>query len=98
MASLPTPALLVLDGDYELTNLVLGKEYLLTLKGTWDGATVTLTTFNTASQAYTSVSGGAWTADAEARFVAPSSTARLTVTNDGATTSVAVTLIPLFDS
>lgn len=95
MSALPDPAVLAVDGDYDLDTLAPGKEYLLTLKGTWNGATITLTFWNDAKAAYTSVDGGAWTADAEERLLAPSRKARLTVTNDGASTSVGVTLIPI---
>lgn len=95
MANLPSPAVLAVDGNYDIPNLAPGKEYLLTLKGTWDGATITLTTMNDATGAYTSVDDGAWTADAEIRFIAPSRNARLAVSNDGASSSVAVTLIPI---
>jgi len=52
--------------------------------GTWDGATVTMTTYNDADGTYSSVTSGAWTADAEPRFIAPSGNIRLTMTNDGA--------------
>jgi hypothetical protein len=95
MSALPSPALLTTDGDYDLTGIAPGKEYLLTLKGTFDGATVALTTHNNALDSYTEVTDGSWTDETEIRFIAPSRKVRLTVTNDGASTSIGVTLIPL---
>lgn len=94
MPDLPNPPLLAVDGDYEVT-VEPGREYLLTLKGTWSGATITLTAYNQGSATFTAVDSGSWTANAEARLVAPSSTLRFTVTNDGPSTAVAVTLIPI---
>ncbi len=95
MAALPSPAVLTVDGNYDVDTLEPGREYLLTLKGTWNGATITLTFWNDAKGAYTAVDGGAWTADAEERLIAPSGKARFAVSNDGASTSVGVTLIPI---
>ena len=92
MANLIPPSIITTDGNYEL-NTRPAREHLLTLKGTWDGATVTMTTYNDALGAYTAVDNGSWTANAEERFVAPSGTIRLALSNDGATTSIGVTLI-----
>ena len=86
--------ILTVDGDYEFDTRT-GHEHLLTLKGTFDGATVTLTAFNNATNAYTSVDGGSWTAESETRFIAPSGSIKLTVTHDGASTSIAVNLLPI---
>jgi len=94
MANFIPPGLITIDGDYEI-NTRPGREHLLTLKGTWDSATVTMTAYNDATATYTSVDGGSWTADSETRFVAPSSTIRLAITNDGASTSIGVTLIQI---
>jgi hypothetical protein len=95
MPNLPSPAVLTLDGAYDITGLISGKTYLLTLEGTFDGATVTLTVWNDALGAYTAVDGGIWTARTEKRITFPSWKCRLTVTNDGAATSIAVTLNPI---
>ena len=92
--NLSPPTILTLDGDYEFRTRV-GVEHLLTLKGTFDGATVTLTAYNDATNDFTSVDGGSWTAEAEIRFIAPSDQIRLAITNDGASTSIAVNLIPI---
>ena len=89
-------SILTVDGNYEFRTRV-GVEHLLTLKGTFDGATVTLTAFNDATSTFTSVDGGSWTAESETRFIAPSDQIRLAITNDGASTSIAVNLIPLRD-
>jgi len=94
MANFIPPGLITIDGDYEI-NTRPGREHLLTLKGTWDSATVTMTAYNDATGAYSSVEGGAWTADAEERFIAPSGNIRLAMTNDGASTSLAVTIIQI---
>jgi hypothetical protein len=96
MATTSPFSVLTTDGNYEI-NTLAGREHLVTLKGTWDGATITLTTYNPASLTYTSVDSGSWTADAEFRFIPTSNLCRLVVTNDGATTSIAVNLIPIRD-
>lgn len=96
MAEISPFSVLTVDGDYEIRTIA-GREHLLTLKGTFDGATVTMTTLNPATDAYTSVDGGAWTAEAEERFIPTGSMIRLAVTNDGASTSIAVNLIPTRD-
>lgn len=94
MANFIPPGTITTDGDYEI-NTRPGREHLLTLKGTFDGATITMTAYNDALGSYTSVDGGSWTAEAESRFIAPSGSIRLTMTNDGASTSIGVTLIQL---
>lgn len=93
MASLPNPAILTTDGDYDIS-VIPGTAYLINLKGTWNGATVTLKTLNGATGAYSNVIDGAFTADTEQNFRAPSNTLRLTVSNDGASTAVGVEIIP----
>jgi hypothetical protein len=71
-----------------------GKEYLFALKGTFDGATVTMTTRSTVQAGvYDSVIGGAFTAETEQLFLAPSSELRLTVSAAGAGTSIAAILV-----
>jgi hypothetical protein len=94
MANFIPPAIITTDGNYEI-NTRPGREHLLTLKGTWAGATVTMTAYNDATGTYTSVDSGSWTADAEVRFIAPSGNIRLAMTNDDATTSIGVTLIQI---
>ena len=96
MANFIPPGTITTDGDYEL-NTRPGREHLLTLKGTWDGATITMTAYNDALGSYTSVDGGSWTADSETRFIAPSDNIRLTMTNDGASTSIGTTLIQIIE-
>ena len=82
------------DADYEI-NTRPGREHLLTLKGTWGGATITMTTYNDADGSYSSVTSGSWTADAEPRFIAPSGNIRLSATSTSGTTDINVTLIPV---
>lgn len=94
MANFIPPGIITTDGDYEL-NTRPGIEHLLTLKGTFNGATIAMTAYNDATGTYTSVDGGSWTAEAEERFIAPSANIRLTMTNDGASTSIGVTLIQI---
>ena len=93
MSNFIPPALLTVDGDYEI-NTRFGREHLLTLKGTFDGATVTMTAYNDATGAFSTVDNGSWTAEAEVTFTAPSDRIRLAVTNDGASTSISVNLTP----
>jgi len=94
MANFIPPDNITTDGNYEI-NTRPGREHLLTLKGTWDGATVTMTTYNDVDGSYSSVTSGSWTADAEPRFIAPSGNIRLALSNDGASTNINVTLIPV---
>lgn len=94
MANFIPPSTITTDGNYEI-NTRPGREHLLTIKGTWDGATATLYTFDDASGSYVAANDGAFTANAEPRFVAPSSSIRLTVTNEGASTSLTVSLTPI---
>ena len=94
MANFIPPGTITTDGNYEI-NTRPGREHLLTIKGTWDGATVTMTALNEADGTYSAVTSGAWTADAEPRFIAPSANIRLALTNDGASTDLNVTLIPV---
>lgn len=93
MAALPNPAILTLDGDYDIS-VTPGVAHLVVIKGTWDSATVTLKTLNPATGAYDAVIDGAFTADTEQNFRAPSNQLRFTVSNDGASTSVSVQVIP----
>jgi len=89
MAALPNPPLIVADGDYDI-KVDVGHAYLLTLKGTWNGATVTLKTRNDATGGYDAVIDGAFTADTEQNFRAPTLILRLTVSGSGGSTSIAV--------
>jgi len=93
MAALPDPALLTVDGDYDLS-VIPGAAYIITIKGTWNGATATLKTYNAATGTYDSVIDGAFTADTEQNFRAPSNTLRITISDDGASTSLGVAIIP----
>ncbi len=94
MANFIPPGTITLDGNYEL-NTRPGREHLLTLKGTWAGATVTLYAYDDASAGYVAVLNGAFTSDAEPRFVSPSTSIRLTMTNDAPSTSIKVSLTPI---
>jgi hypothetical protein len=94
MANFIPPGIITTDGDYEI-NARPGREHLLTISGTWDGATVTLYSYDDASASYVAVTSGAFTANAEPRFIAPSDKIRLTMTNDGASTSLSISLTPI---
>jgi len=95
MANISPFSILTVDGAYEFGTL-MGHKHLLTLKGTFDGATVTMTAYNNATGTFTSVDNGSWTAEAEETFNAPADRIKLTVTNDGASTSIAVNLLPIY--
>lgn len=91
-----TPIIIPLLTANGSTNIPVeaGKEYLFALKGTFDGATVTLTTRSTVSAGvYDSAEGGAFTDETEQLFLAPSSELRLTVTDAGGSTSIRATLV-----
>jgi hypothetical protein len=84
------------NGEFILSGLIPGKEYLLTLKGEFDGATVTLTTQSSADlSVFDPVTDGAWTADAEDRVVMPSSQACFTVTDADTATAIRLTFVPI---
>jgi hypothetical protein len=89
MADLPNPPLITADGDYDI-KVDVGHAYLLVLKGTWNGATVTLKTRNDATGGYDAVTDGAFTADAEINFRPPTLILRLTVSGAGGSTSISV--------
>jgi hypothetical protein len=91
----PSPALLTEDGNTVRENLEPGREYLLTLKGEFDGATVELQTYNSALSEFTAVEDGSWTAAAEIRFVSPDTKLQLVVSIAGASTAIGATLTPL---
>lgn len=93
MSNFIPPSLLTIDGDYEI-NTRFGREHLLTLKGTFDGATVTMTAYNDADGTYSSVDNGIWSVESETTFTAPSDNIRLTVGSAGASTSISVNLTP----
>ncbi len=93
MAALPNPAILTVDGDYDIS-VIPGVAYLVVIKGTWNGATATLKTLNPATAAYDAVTDGAFTADTEQNLRAPSNQLRVSITNDGASTSLSVQVIP----
>lgn len=99
MPLLPSPPLITADGSYELSGLAIGKKYLLTLKGTFEGATVYLHFWDNALGEFTLTKGGVFNGDDEVRLVTPSSLARLTFAGTGTTgsgnTRIAVTFIPI---
>ena len=94
MPLLPSPAYIDADGVYEIPNLAPGKKYLLTLKGGFIGASVTLEFWNDAFGYFESVDGGSWTAPCEVRLVAPSRTAQLVFSDMEFSTGIGVTFIP----
>ena len=94
MAAISPFTVVDLDGDYEIETR-MGHSHLLTLKGTFDGATVVMTAYNNATATYTSVDGGSWTGEAEIEFYAPSDMIRLTVSG-AASTSIAINLLPVY--
>ena len=94
MSAIPNPPLLIANGSYDVA-VTAGLAHLLTLKGTFGGATVTLTTLsNGVPGTFDSVKDGAWTADAETNLRPPSGTIRLTVTNATGTTAISASIIP----
>lgn len=95
MASTSPFAILTANGDYEIETRT-GHDHLITLKGVFGGATVTMTTYNNATGGYTSVDGGAWTDEAEDRFVAPSGLMRLSVSGAGGSTAIAINILPTY--
>lgn len=91
MSALPNPPLLIADGDYDFQTEI-GSAYLLTLKGEFGGATVTLKTrSDVVSETFDNVTSGAFTAEAEVNFRAPSLITRLTVSGAGGSTAIRVT-------
>jgi hypothetical protein len=89
----PTIPLLTVNGTTDVS-VEPGKEYLFALKGTFNGATVTLTTRSTVvNGAYDSAEGGTFTAEAEQLFLAPSKECRFTVSSAGAGTSIRASLV-----
>jgi hypothetical protein len=79
------------------SELNAGQEYLLTLKGTWDGASATLTIWDDELAAYVDVDGGTYseTDKSEDRIIAVSSKARVVLTGTGLGTSLSVDLLRL---
>jgi hypothetical protein len=93
MPALPNPALLTANGDYDIS-VTPGLAYLITIKGTFNGATATLKTLNSASGNYDNVIDGAFTAATEQNFRAPSNQLRISITNAGGSTSISIEVIP----
>tara|TARA_R110002167_G_scaffold56440_7_gene160136 strand:+ start:1088 stop:1393 length:306 start_codon:yes stop_codon:yes gene_type:complete len=92
MADLPDPAILTVNGSYDIP-VAVAREHLFALKGVFGGATVTMTTRSDTDQSgatFDSVTDGAWTDETEQLFAAPSQIARLTVTNAGGSTAIRV--------
>ncbi len=90
MSALPNPPLITNNGDYDIPTEI-GWAYLLTLKGNFDGATVTMKMKSAVVDAtYDDVTDGSWTADAEVNFRPTSATTRLTVSGSGAGTAIRV--------
>ncbi len=95
MADLPSPARLVANGEYALPHLVPGKEYLMTLKGTFDTATVKLEVYNDALGEFHDIDDGSWTAITDQRIIFPSRNAQLVVSGITGVADIAFTLIPI---
>jgi uncharacterized ParB-like nuclease family protein len=90
--SLPTPPLIIASGIYDIP-VNAGAVYLFTLKGTFGGASVVLTTkSNAVANGFDPVDDGTFTFATETNFRAPSGCARLTVTNASGTTAISVTM------
>lgn len=81
------------NGDTDIP-VEIGKEYLFTLKGNFGGGTVTMTTRSDIEHVqFDAVIDGAWTAETEKVFAAPSKLVRLNMT--GATSpNIRVVLFP----
>lgn len=89
----PAIPLLTADGTTDVP-VEAGKEYLFALKGTFDGATVALSTRSAVSAGvYDTVIDGSFTAEAEQLFLAPSSEVRFTVSGAGGSTSIRAILV-----
>jgi len=94
MATISPFTVITADGDYELETRA-GHEHLLTLRGDFGGGTVTLTGYNNATGAYTSISGASWTAEADARIFAASHLIKLTLAGS-ADPELAVNFLPIY--
>lgn len=94
MALLKTNNPLTADGDYDIDNLQVGTEYLLLMKGDFDGASLVLQAWSPAAAAYVDVDDAYWdgAGDTEARFVAPDPVCRLVLEGAGGSTSIAISL------
>lgn len=95
MANFIPPDIITAGGEYEI-NTRFSRNHLLTLKGEFDGQTVTMTTYDDATGSYSAVANGSWAAEAEFRFYAPSDKVRLSVDGGGTSPAIAVTLTPTF--
>ena len=94
--NIPTPPVLTANDVYDV-KANPGFEYLFALKGTFDGATVTLSTRDDTvqdDQLFNTVADGSFTAETEQLFLAPSQILRLTVSAAGASTSIRVLMLP----
>jgi hypothetical protein len=90
MPALPTPPLITANGDYDIPVLAIAP-YLLTLKGSFGGATVTLTSLSASiANTFDSIDGATWTAPVETNVRPPTKTLRLTVTGATGTTAISV--------
>ncbi len=94
MPDLPNPPLLTANGTYEV-DVTTGREYLLTLKGNWDGAELNLTSWNHGLGTWSAVDGADWINDDEVRLVAPSSRLRFGLVLGGPGAAISITLIPI---
>lgn len=96
MALLPNPAILTESGDFDITNIGAGKEYLLLLKGVFDGASIALKYMDPVTDEWAQVlDADAITDVFEDRLIAPSSRLRFSVTSAGASAAISVNLIPI---
>lgn len=89
----PFNFLITENGDIDIPTQP-GTTYLLTLKGEFDGAAVTLTSRSDLDESvFDEVNDAVWTAPAETLFLAPSELTRFT-TNDANDTNIRVVLFP----
>ena len=75
MATLPDNATITAAGNYDV-NVIPGKRYLLTVKGTWSGTFKVQTLRNRTNDQWDDVDGGSFTQNTECTFTAPTEKVR----------------------
>jgi hypothetical protein len=96
MALLPNPPVITANGDYTVSGMKPGFQYLLTVKGTWGGGTITLSTLNPALGTMQTVNGGTMTGsnDNEVNIVLDSTTLQISLA--GATNpNLGIAIVPV---
>lgn len=101
MASLPDPAIITVNGDYDIT-VYPGLRHKFALKGDFGGATVTmkildraLTDDNGGAPVYVDVIGAVFTDVTEGTLEPTSRSVRLSVSGAGGSTEISVSCIEL---